>query len=339
MIFKDISLKKFNTFKIDIKAKKIIIAHQISDFCLAWGISQVKNIPFLVLGKGSNVLFISNYPGIVVINKLKGISITEDKIFWYLHVNSGENWHRLVVLSLKNGFFGLENLAMIPGTVGASIIQNIGAYGIEIQQVFNYVDLLNCKNKKIIRLYSKECKFNYRSSSLNKCCQLGLVVIAVGFILKKQWKPIINYKKLSKLKNNYITPKKIFDTICKIRKQKIPNPKTIGNAGSFFKNPIISKNRYDIVSFYDQNYKSNNNLIKLLAAKLIENCNLKKFSIGAAEVYEKHALIIINKKNNATWQEILSLSQYIRRCVLRKFNILLEPEVEFIFPKKNIFNN
>lgn len=330
MELKKQSLKKFNTFKIETTAKKIIIANSIYDILLAWQFSKKKNIPFLILGQGSNVLFVNNYPGIVVINKIKGIMITEDKNFWYLHVNSGEKWNCLVNFSLKNGFFGIENLALIPGTVGAAPIQNIGAYGIEFKQICQYVDLLNCYNKKIIRINAKKCEFTYRNSIFKNCYSKGLVIIAVGIFLKKKWTPNISYFNNKNINNK---PLAIFQHICKIRKKKLPNPDLIGNAGSFFKNPILDINQANFIynKFPDAIlYKISSNTFKISAGWMIEKCNLKGYSIGNAAVYHKHALILINKNNNAKWQEIMLLSQYIRNIVNMKFNLSLELEINII---------
>lgn len=331
------SLKEFNTFKIDVKAKKIVIIKNINDILNAWCLSQIEKLPFVVLGKGSNVLFIKNYDGIVLINKLKGINIYEDKKFWYLHVNSGETWHSFVIFTLKKGFFGLENLALIPGTIGAASIQNIGAYGVEFNKFCNYIDVLNCNNNKIIRFNNKECKFSYRDSKLKHCCRKGLVVISVGIRLEKKWKPIIHYYALKKLNRKNLNPKKIFDFICKIRKEKIPDPKIIGNAGSFFKNPIIDIRKIGniITQFSNLNFfyeKKSLYKIKLFAGQLIEECHLKGYSIGGASIYNKHALILINKQH-ATWKDIILLFKHIQSCVKKKFNIFLKPEVQFISSK------
>lgn len=326
------SLKNFNTLKINVQAEKIIIAKKISDIYSAWNISKINKIPFLVLGNGSNVLFINDYTGIVVINRLKGITINEDNNFWYLHVKSGENWHSLVIFSLLQGLFGLENLALIPGTVGAAPIQNIGAYGLEFKEICNYVDVLNCTNNKIIRIHSQQCKFGYRHSIFKNCCIKGLVIISVGLFLKKKWQPVTNYGLFKNFNINTLTPYNIFEYICNIRKKNIPDPNLLGNAGSFFKNPILNNNKTKLLTdkFSDIHaYKISNYKFKFSAGWLIEKCNLKGYSIGDAVVYQKHALIIINKKN-ATYNDILSLFKYIRLSVNKKFNILLEPEVQFI---------
>lgn len=327
------SLKKFNTFKIDVKAKKIIIAKKISDIYKAWKLSKIKKIPLLILGCGSNVLFISNFIGIVIINKIKGIDITEDKNFWYFHICSGEKWNYLVRFSLLNGFFGLENLALIPGTVGAAAIQNIGAYGLEFQEVCNYVDLFNCKKNNISRFNVKQCKFGYRKSIFKNCYIKGFFIVAIGLILKKSWKPIINYSSLKDLNIKKIKPQYIFEFICKIRRKKIPDFNIIGNAGSFFINPILNmKNAKNILNRFPKIHinKISKKRFKIFAGWLIEQCNLKGYSIGGAVVCSKNALIIANKNNSATWKDVFLLFKHVRKCVKKKFNILLKPEVQFI---------
>lgn len=333
------SLKKFHTFKIDVKAKKIIFAKKIIDIINAWDISKKNNLSFIVLGKGSNVFFVKDYNGIVLINKLKGIFYYQDKKFWYLHVFSGEKWHDLVLMTLKKGFFGLENLALIPGTVGSASIQNIGAYGVEFNKFCIYVDILDCNKNYVFRLDKKDCNFDYRYSKLKNCYKKGLVVIAVGIKLKKNWKPVLHYQHFQKINKHNLHPKKIFDFVCKIRKEKIPNPKITGNAGSFFKNPIVDFNKAKNIikhfsslklSYEKQPYFK----IKLFAGQLIEQCNLKGYSIGGASIYKKHSLFIINK-NGATCKDIMLLFKHIKLCVKKKFNVCLKPEVQFIFSKKS----
>lgn len=332
------SLKPFNTFKIDVRAKKIFVVKTRFELYDAWYESKKKNLPFLILGEGSNVLFLKkNYNGIVAINRLKGISITEDKNFWYLHIGAGENWHKLVNFSVKNKFFGLENLALIPGCVGSAVVQNIGAYGLELHQFCQYVDILDFKINKVSRLLNKLCKFDYRDSIFQNKYQKNFAILSIGLKLKKEWTPTIVYNDLKKLHLNAITPKKIFNFICQIRKKKMPNPKVFGNAGSFFKNPLLSYS--DAKKIFKQfplipRYPYDQKRIHLSAGWLIEQCHLKNYCIGDAAVYKKQALIIINKKN-ATGKDIFLLAQYIFQCVKKKFNILLEPEVNFI--EKNFF--
>ncbi|WP_343188893.1 UDP-N-acetylmuramate dehydrogenase [Buchnera aphidicola (Neophyllaphis varicolor)] len=253
-----------------------------------------------------------------------------------LHVNSGEKWNELVKYTLKIGIFGLENLALIPGLVGSAPINNIGAYGLEFKDICSYIDLMFLKTKKIKRIYKKFCYFGYRHSIFKTNKFKDYVIISVGIKLYKKWKPINEYNGLNILNNKKLTPHKIYNKICSIRKKKIPNPKNIANAGSFFKNPIINYKKFKILIKKNKNlhfYIQKNGDIKIYAGWLIEKCNLKGTIIGGAQIHNKQALIIINK-NNATPNDIISLARKIRNNVAKKFNIWLEPEVR-LYGSKN----
>ncbi|QJC29769.1 UDP-N-acetylmuramate dehydrogenase [Enterobacteriaceae endosymbiont of Plateumaris sericea] len=330
IIYKN-SLKHFNSFGIDVHASKIIKIKNINELYYLWKENNQKLIPYIILGSGSNVLFLNNFQGIVIINRLKGIIINESKNYWNLHVSSGENWHQLVKYTIKKNIFGLENLALIPGCVGSAPIQNIGAYGVSLKNFCKYVDIINFSNKKIIRLSYKKCNFKYRDSVFRNFYIRNYAIIALGITISKKWKPNINYKDLNHLNFNTVTPHEIFNHICKIRKNKIPNPKIYGNAGSFFKNPLVSPKLGSKIlkKFPNIPYIIKNNIFKFSAAWLIDECNLKGYTHGGAMIYSKHSLIIINKFK-ATSNDILSLAIKIYYCVGNKFGIWLEPEVKLI---------
>jgi len=248
-----------------------------------------------------------------------------------VYVLSGEKWHDLVKFTLNLGIFGLENLALIPGCIGSAAIQNIGAYGSEFKDFCEYVDILCSKKNIIIRMNKSTCKFTYRSSIFKKQYHHKNVIIGVGLKIKKKWQPIIwPLLKEQMLKIN-LTAHNIFNLICKIRKEKLPDPKQIGNAGSFFKNPIITqKKARKLISLYNLPwYPEKNNLIKISGGWLIEYYDFKNITIGDAAIYQKQKLILINKKN-ASAQEILILAKIIHKCILEKFHISLEPEIDFI---------
>ncbi len=325
------SLKDLNTFAIDVTAKKIIFVKTIQSLIDISKICKLSYIPYIILGEGSNILFLKNYKGIVIINRIKGIKIIEKDNYWLLHVFSGEKWNDLVKYTLNLGIFGLENLALIPGCIGSAAIQNIGAYGLEFQNVCQYVDVLSLKDNKTIRMNSNFCKFSYRSSIFKKQYNYGYVIIAVGIKLSKIWRPVMfsTLKKYINLTN--LTPYKIFHAVCKIRKTKLPNPKKVGNAGSFFKNPVITKKKAQkLVSLYNiPHYIQKNGLVKISGGWLIEHYKFKNIQIGDATIHEKQKLILINQKN-ATPQEIVQLAKIIHSCILKKFSIWLEPEIDFI---------
>ncbi|QFQ31901.1 UDP-N-acetylmuramate dehydrogenase [Buchnera aphidicola] len=326
------SLKDLNTFSIDVTAKRIIFIRTIKSLIDICQKCYSSNIPYVILGEGSNVLFLENYKGIVIINRIKGIKIKEKKHHWLLHVFSGEKWHDLVKYTLRMGFFGLENLALIPGCLGSAAIQNIGAYGLEFQNICQYVDIISLKHKKIIRIEKNLCKFSYRDSIFKHKYTQGYAVIAVGIKILKKWKPIIFDALLKNISINQINPYEIYNNICKIRKKKLPNLNKLGNAGSFFKNPIISKkDTKKILSLYVNipHYFYINGSIKISAAWLIEKCNFNKIQIGDAAIYKKQKLILINR-NTANPKEILILAKIIQKSILKKFKILLEPEIDFI---------
>ncbi|QCI17465.1 UDP-N-acetylmuramate dehydrogenase [Buchnera aphidicola (Acyrthosiphon lactucae)] len=329
--FSNQSLKDLNTFAIDVTAKKVIFVKTIVSLINISKICKLSNIPYIILGEGSNILFLENYAGIVIINRIRGIKIIEKKNTWLLHVFSGEKWHNLVKLTLNLGIFGLENLALIPGCIGSAAIQNIGAYGLEFKDICQYVDVLCLKNNITTRINKKFCKFSYRNSIFKNQYNHEHAVIAVGIKLSKKWRPIIfsTLKKYIKQKN--ITPYSMFNIVCKIRKKKIPDPKKTGNAGSFFKNPIITKEKAQklLKLYHVPNYPEINGLIKISAGWLIEHYKFKNLQVGDAGIHKKQKLVLINKKN-ATPQEIIKLAKIIHICILKKFNVFLEPEIDFI---------
>ncbi|WWO99521.1 MAG: UDP-N-acetylmuramate dehydrogenase [Candidatus Dasytiphilus stammeri] len=330
-------LKPFNTFNIDVNAFQICIVNTIAHFIQVWNKSQEENLPIICIGQGSNILFLEDYIGTVMINRLKGIKIIEKSNTWHLHVASGEDWHLLVEHTLKMGLFGLENLAFIPGSVGSAAVQNIGAYGVEFKDFCEYVDLLNFKEKKIIRISASECGFKYRESIFQHDYNKNYVIIGVGILIKKKWYP---KKKFLRCFNpmTIITAQYIFDKISYIRRKKLPNPILFGNAGSFFKNPIINLEQaaklianYPEIKFYPQSTTK----IKISAGWLINQCNMKKDKKGGAGIYKKNPLVLINEGNASGW-DIAMLAYKIRQHVAKKFDILLEPEVDFFCSHREI---
>ncbi|AHG60319.1 UDP-N-acetylmuramate dehydrogenase [Buchnera aphidicola] len=335
--FSNLSIKDLNTFRVDLTAKKIIFIKNIKSLIYILQICKLYQIPHLILGEGSNVLFLKNYQGIIIVNRIKGIKIVEKSNNWLLHVFSGEKWHDLVKYTLNLGILGLENSALIPGCIGSAAIQNIGAYGLEFKDVCHYVDVMSFKNNSIIRMNKNSCKFSYRNSIFKNQYYSECVVIAVGIKLSKKWQPLIFSELENHMKPKFISAHQIFNIVSKIRTKNLPNLKKIGNAGSFFKNPIIKKKHAEkLICLYNiPYYPQSDGLIKISGGWLIEHCNLKNIQIGDAAIYQKKKLILINKKK-ATPQEILQLAQIIYRHVLKKFNIHLEPEVDFIGSIKKI---
>lgn len=326
------SLKPWNTFSLDVHAARIVVVDSPEQLFQTWQNSRQRNEPALLLGEGSNVLFLDDYSGKVIINRIKGIDIEERPDAWSLRVGAGENWHQLVEFTLSEGLPGLENLALIPGCAGSAPIQNIGAYGVELKQLCEYVDVINLSDGDVTRLTAEECQFGYRDSIFKHEYREGYAIVALGLSLNKNWQPELSYGNLRELDPVTVTPRQIFDAVCHMRRSKLPDPKVVGNAGSFFKNPLVSTAKAeDLKAHYPTIplYKQDNGEVKLAAGWLIEQCALKGFRYGGAAVHDKQALVLINN-DAATGDDIVSLARVVRQTVAEKFNIWLEPEVRFV---------
>jgi len=328
----DTSLQSLNTFSLAAHAAVIAHINDTTQLTDAWKKAQEKQQPFLLLGEGSNVLFLEDFTGSVVLNRIKGIEVTERADEWLLHVGAGENWHQLVCFALEHNIPGLENLALIPGCVGSAPIQNIGAYGIELQSVCDYVDVLDMRTGKITRLQSDECQFGYRESTFKHAYKDGYAIVAVGLKLTKHWQPKLTYGDLTRFDPQTVTARQIFDSVCAMRLSKLPDPAITGNAGSFYKNPTVDaataekiRSEFPSMPFYPQP----NGQVKLAAGWLVEQAHLKGFSIGGAAVHQNQALVLINK-DHASSADVRALAKHVRNTVAAKFGIWLEPEVRFI---------
>ncbi|MFQ1014078.1 UDP-N-acetylmuramate dehydrogenase [Avibacterium paragallinarum] len=326
------NLKPYHTFGIDAKAKQVQKITALEQIVPLWQQAREQNLPVLLLGQGSNVLFVEDFNGVVAINALQGIEHRQDEAFHYLHVQGGENWHQLVQWSLQQGIYGLENLALIPGCAGSAPIQNIGAYGVEFKDVCDYVDVLNLTNGEVFRLSNAECQFGYRESVFKHQYKTGYMIIAVGLKLAKTWQPVLNYGTLSRFNAESVSAVDIFDEICQVRRAKLPDPQVFGNAGSFFKNPVISTALFEQLKLqYPEipHYPQPDGTVKLAAGWLIDQCGLKGYQLGGAAVHQQQALVLINKAG-ASGKEIANLARHIRETVAAKFGVFLQPEVRFI---------
>ncbi|WP_436859718.1 UDP-N-acetylmuramate dehydrogenase [Citrobacter tructae] len=326
------SLKPWNTFGIDQNANEIVCAENEQQLLNAWQSANERHQPILILGEGSNVLFLDDFHGTVIVNRIKGIEVTEQQDAWHLHVGAGENWHHLVQNTLQLGMPGLENLALIPGCVGSSPIQNIGAYGVELKQVCEYVDCVELATGKALRVSAAECRFGYRDSIFKHEYQDRFAIVAVGLRLNKQWQPVLTYGDLTRLDPETVTPRQVFDSVCHMRTTKLPDPKVNGNAGSFFKNPVVSAEAAQALLSQFPNaphYPQADNTVKLAAGWLIDQCELKGVTIGGAAVHRQQALVLINA-SHATSKDVVKLAHHVRTKVGEKFNVWLEPEVRFI---------
>lgn len=335
-IFKNHPLKHLNTFGIDAKAKYFATSEN-EDELVALLKEYDFSMPMLIIGGGSNLLFTKDYDGLILKPVNKGISVideNDDHVF--IEAKAGEVWDDLVQFCIKKKYYGVENLSLIPGNVGSSPVQNIGAYGVELKDIFYSCKAYNFKKKKIIIYTNKDCKFDYRDSIFKQAEKGNNLVLSVTYKLAK--KPVFNIE-YSALKNKVslsgmkkITLKTIRDAVCEIRNSKLPDPAKIGNAGSFFKNPVISLKKYNELLKTEPaiaSFACDKNHIKIAAGALVEKCGWKGKKVGNAGVHKDQALILVNY-GKATGKEIAELSAQIQKSVLDKFGIKLETEVNII---------
>ena len=330
MIKKNISLKNYNTFGIDAKTKYFSEISNEKD--LVEKIKKCKKTPFRILGEGSNILLTKDYNGFTFIIKNKGINILqENESEIVVEVQAGENWHDFVLWALEKDYAGIENLALIPGTVGAAPIQNIGAYGMELKTVFKSCRALEIETLTFKIFNKKDCDFGYRSSIFKKELKEKIIITSVCFVLQKPpHKMNTDYDPLKNaLKGKRNTIQNIADAVIDIRKSKLPDPSKIGNGGSFFKNPIINNDKFlELKNKYPEipNFFESSNKIKIPAAWLIEKIGYKGKRFGNAGIHNKQALVIVNY-GNAKGSDILLVAKEIQDKILIHFGIKLESEV------------
>ena len=336
-ILENISLKPYNTFSINAKAK-YFAAFNTTDELAELLNYKLKTINHkLILGGGSNILFTKDFDGLVLKNELHGIElIKEDQHQYYVKAAAGENWNNFVMHCIKHNYAGLENLSLIPGNTGASPMQNIGAYGVELKDVFESLEAMNRKDFSIHIFTANDCAFGYRESVFKTKYKNEFVILNVIFRLNKE--PVFNTsygaieQELEKMQVKELSIQAISQAVVNIRTSKLPNPAEIGNAGSFFKNPIISKKHFnELRKSYPETpgYDVDDMHTKLAAAWLIEQCGWKGYHNNDAGVHAKQALVLVNY-NNATGKEIYDLSEQIMRSVRKKFDIDLEREVNVV---------
>lgn len=330
---KNISLQAYNTFGIAVNAQQFVEINALSDLeYLPALVKENENI--LILGGGSNLLFTQDYNGLVIKNNLKGISqIKEDADTILIKAMAGETWHNLVMYCVENNFGGIENLSLIPGCVGASPIQNIGAYGVELKDVFVELEAMELQTGNIITVDKITCNFGYRNSIFKQEWKGKYIIISVTLQLQKNPKLNTSYGAIQHTlsKNNITNPsiKDISDAVIAIRQSKLPDPKVIGNAGSFFKNPEVEKSVYDnlLKQFPDMpGYLISDTIIKIPAGWLIEQCGFKGKLIGNTGAHKDQALVLVNY-GGATGKEIINLAMQIQKTVFEKFGVTIEPEV------------
>jgi UDP-N-acetylmuramate dehydrogenase len=333
-IQQNISLKKYNTFGIAVNAKRFISVDSVYE--LQQLLKVEKNL-FLISG-GSNMLLTKDIDTLVVHINIKGISIDkEDEKAVYLTVNAGEDWHEFVLWCISNNYGGLENLSLIPGNVGTCPIQNIGAYGVEVKDTITRVEGLEVETGKLVSFSNEACKFGYRNSIFKNSHKGKIILTSVGFKLtKKEHQLNTSYgaieTELTLKKILKPTLKNVSDAVIAIRKSKLPDPKEIGNSGSFFKNPVISQSKFlELQKKYPKvpSYSVSNADVKVPAGWLIEQAGFRGKRFGNCGVHEKQALVLVNY-GNASGKEIYKLAQKIQETILHTFGISLEIEVNII---------
>lgn len=331
MIQQNISLKEFNTFGIDVKAKAFARFSSIDQ--LKSILNENENLPLFILGGGSNILFTKDVDALVLKNEITGLEIIDETSETVtLKVGAGVVWHDFVLYTIENGWSGVENMSLIPGNVGASPMQNIGAYGVEIKDVFSYLEAFNLETKEIETIDAATCKFGYRESIFKREAKGKYIISVVVFTLKKTPDFKTSYGAIQDELNKQNTPlsvRAISDAVIAIRQSKLPNPKELGNAGSFFKNPVISNEDFAVlVSKFPSipNYPQDNGGVKLAAGWLIEQAGWKGKRVGNVGMHEKQALVLVNY-GGATGEELLAHSQKVINSVKELFDVELEREV------------
>ncbi len=338
-------LQSYNSFGISAKALKLVRVHTEADVYAVVADETLRSQPKFVLGGGSNIVLTGDVKPLVLKVEIKGMRLVEetDKA-WVVEAAAGEKWHDLVAWTLDNDWPGLENMALIPGSVGASPVQNIGAYGVELQDRFHSLDAVDLTTGQTFSLNAAQCAFGYRDSvfkhessgpnGLGLACKA--LITRVRFLLRKDWKPVLGYldleRKMAETGISNPTAQQIFEWVCAIRKAKLPDPAVIGNAGSFFKNPTVTQDQCDDIIAREPkvvHYLLDDGRIKLAAGWLIDACGWKGKTVGNAGVYEKQALVLVNvggKEHPCTGGEVMTLARAIQTSVYERFGIRLEPE-------------
>jgi len=332
-IIPDYCLQHLNTLAIAAKAKFFVEVHDNEELSAALKFAQEGQLPLLVLGGGSNIVLAADFQGLAIMVKHAGIElVAEDEDSVYLQVGAGENWHNLVCYCLGFHYWGLENLSLIPGNVGAAPIQNIGAYGVELKDVFSELQAMEIQSRVVVNFENDACEFAYRDSIFKNRFRDRYVITHVTLKLHKSPHNLIDYpalkQALSAIPEVDITPQNISDAVCEIRSAKLPNPEDIPNAGSFFKNPIISnedfqnlQQRYPGVVAYG----TGEGHTKLAAAWLIEHAGLKGAQQGAACVHSQQALVLTNAQRGSGL-DVLKLAKHVQDRVFEQYGVSLEME-------------
>lgn len=328
------SLRAHNTFGFEVAARLAVRFGSAREVAALATDPRVAGLRQLVLGAGSNIVLTRDFDGLVLLNEIRGCTLVrEDADAWYVEAGGGESWHALVRWSLDAGMPGLENLALIPGTVGAAPIQNIGAYGVEMHEYFDSLSAVELATGQSRVFDAQQCAFGYRDSFFKRQGRGRFAIVSVTFRLPKVWRPRLAYADVARALSSYaepggVTPQAVFDAVVAIRRAKLPDPQALGNAGSFFKNPIIDAAAYATLRAREPDlvaYPQADGSFKLAAGWLIDRCGWKGRALGQASVHATQALVLVNR-GGATGADILALAHAIQQDVQQRFGVALECE-------------
>ena len=329
---RDFNLKEHNTFGIDAKCSRFLEYESVDEALEVAEILRETAIPYIIIGGGSNLLLTKDFEGIVVHSAMKGVSFGNREMC----CGSGEVWEDMVALSIRRGLYGMENLSLIPGDVGASAVQNIGAYGVEIKDMLLELDAVEIATGEVRTIGNADCVYAYRQSRFKKDWKNKYLITSVTYLLKKTFAPRLDYGNIREelWRRGFAdpTPQQLRDTIIAIREAKLPDPKVTGNAGSFFMNPIVSRETYKLLAKQYEgmpHYDVDNGHVKIPAGWMIDQCGWKGKSLGHAGVHDKQALVLVNL-GGATGAEIVALCEAIQKDVMAKFGIEIHPEVNIV---------
>ncbi|WP_343673006.1 UDP-N-acetylmuramate dehydrogenase [Chitinophaga sp.] len=337
LISENVLLRPYNTFGIAAQSRYFAAFSSADELRELLSAPQLKALPHMILGGGSNVLFTKDFDGVILKNEMKGIAVVgEDDGYVYVKAGAGENWHGFVMENIKHNRAGLENLSLIPGNVGASPMQNIGAYGVEIKDTFHSLEALHLEEGEVVTFTKEECQFGYRESVFKHKYKGQFAILSVTYRLSKRPQFNTSYGaievELKEMGVQDLSIQAISQAVINIRSSKLPDPAKIGNAGSFFKNPTVPAGDYERIKEAYPNvvaYPVDGGQFKLAAGWLIEQCGWKGYREGDAGVHAKQALVLVNY-GGAKGGEIYDLSQKVLDSVEEKFGVLLEREVNII---------
>lgn len=337
VIHSNYPLKSLNTFGLDVSTQQYVRVETVDDLKEIYLGPKFRTIKKMVLGGGSNVLFSRNWLGLIAHMAIPGVQVESENSDWVqVSAGAGENWHQLVMWAVEQGFGGIENLSLIPGTVGAAPMQNIGAYGVELKDVFHSLEALELKTGKVVRFYKEDCAFGYRFSVFKGEQKGNYIITRVFLTLSKQ--PMLNtsYGAIGQVLGekgiDNPTIRDVSEAVMFIRQSKLPDPAEIGNAGSFFKNPVIERAHFEALEALHPDiphYTLSPDEEKIPAAWLIEKCGWKGYRDGAIGVHDKQALVLVNH-GGGKGMDIRKLAMEIMRSVHKEFQIELEPEVNMV---------